>query len=309
MIYPHYVKWRYTVHNKVKTTNDSYLLRNKLNPQTAALNKCCICLGSKTCRMLSEKNCCSTEWQEEKKSGVTWPLLEKLSWPQWPQSSCSLFYCCYLWGWAIVFLQLCRYAVTVWSQFSVWGGGGAEKQADRQVRTQETEAECNRGRTTCHPAWGGLNGSSRSEGPGSLPVDLACGFWWVESRKWWIRKLFKMHANSILIFSQSNEQFATPQAPRLRKTLTNNQSCGLSLPLCHSHQHDPQLEEVVVLWILHLHHSPGVQPAPHLLPLGLNLLVGSHHCKRDAGLKKRTTLAQSVNDQNETCITRRNALY
>lgn len=55
-------------------------------------------------------------------------------------------------------------------------GGGAEKQADRQVRTQETEAECNHGRTTCRPASGVLSGSSRSEGPGSLPVDPACGF-------------------------------------------------------------------------------------------------------------------------------------
>lgn len=54
-------------------------------------------------------------------------------------------------------------------------GGGAEKQADRQVRTQEKEAECNHGRTTCHPAWGGPSGSSRSGGPGSLPVDPACG--------------------------------------------------------------------------------------------------------------------------------------
>lgn len=57
----------------------------------------------------------------------------------------------------------------------------------------------------------------------------------------------------------------------------------------HSHEHDPQLEEIVVFWILHLHHSPGVQAAPHLLPLGLDLLVGSHHCKWDAGLVKSSS--------------------
>lgn len=57
--------------------------------------------------------------------------------------------------------------------------------------------------------------------------------------------------------------------------------------LRHSHQHGAQLEEIVVFWILHLHHSPGVQAAPHLLPLGLNLLVGSHHREWDASLEMR----------------------
>lgn len=47
-----------------------------------------------------------------------------------------------------------------------------------------------------------------------------------------------------------------------------------------------------MLRILHLHHTPGVQAAPHLLPLGLNLLVRAHHCKRDACLKKRGRLTQ-----------------
>lgn len=41
-----------------------------------------------------------------------------------------------------------------------------------------------------------------------------------------------------------------------------------------------------MLRVLHLHDSPGVQAAPHLLPLGLDLLVGSHHCKWDTGLEK-----------------------
>lgn len=44
-----------------------------------------------------------------------------------------------------------------------------------------------------------------------------------------------------------------------------------------------------MLWILHLHHSPGVQATPHLLPLGLNLLVGSHHSEWDASLEKMSS--------------------
>ena len=53
----------------------------------------------------------------------------------------------------------------------------------------------------------------------------------------------------------------------------------------HSHEHGAQLEEVVVLGVLHLHHAPGVQATPHLLPLSLDLLVGPHHRKRYAGLE------------------------
>lgn len=52
------------------------------------------------------------------------------------------------------------------------------------------------------------------------------------------------------------------------------------------HEHGAQLEEVVVLGVLHLHHAPGVQATPHLLALGLNLLVGAHHRKGDAGLRR-----------------------
>lgn len=55
------------------------------------------------------------------------------------------------------------------------------------------------------------------------------------------------------------------------------------------HQHGPQLEEVVVFGVFHLHHAPGVQTAPHLLPFGLNLLVGSYHCEWDASLKRRNS--------------------
>lgn len=68
--------------------------------------------------------------------------------------------------------------------------------------------------------------------------------------------------------------------------METNLSISAACP-CHSHQHGPQLQEVIVLRVLHLYYSPGVQPAPHLLPLGLDLLVGSHHCKWDTGLERR----------------------
>lgn len=49
-----------------------------------------------------------------------------------------------------------------------------------------------------------------------------------------------------------------------------------------------------MLRVLHLHDSPGVQTAPHLLPLGLDLLVGSHHCKWDTGLKEMGENAEKM---------------
>lgn len=51
-----------------------------------------------------------------------------------------------------------------------------------------------------------------------------------------------------------------------------------------SHQHGPQFEEVVVLWVLHLHHAPGIQTTSHLLSFGFDLLVGADHRERNAGL-------------------------
>lgn len=39
-----------------------------------------------------------------------------------------------------------------------------------------------------------------------------------------------------------------------------------------------------MLGVLHLHHAPGIQATPHLLPLGLDLLVGAHHRKGNTGL-------------------------
>lgn len=59
--------------------------------------------------------------------------------------------------------------------------------------------------------------------------------------------------------------------------------------LHHSHQHDPQFEEIIVLRVLHLHHSPRVQTTSDLFPFGLNLLVGTYHCKWDASLEKRSS--------------------
>lgn len=54
---------------------------------------------------------------------------------------------------------------------------GRRNKAHTAVRTQATEAECNRGRTTCRLASGALSGSSHSAGPESLLVGPACGFY------------------------------------------------------------------------------------------------------------------------------------
>lgn len=56
------------------------------------------------------------------------------------------------------------------------GMGEVQRSQQTEVRTQEREAECNRGRTTCRPAWDVPIGSSRSGGPESLPAGPACGF-------------------------------------------------------------------------------------------------------------------------------------
>lgn len=173
---------------------------------------------------------------------------------------------------------------------SKWAGwvGEVQRSEQAEVRTQEREAECNRGRTTCRPAWDVPIGSSRSGGPESLPAGPACVFWGVGEMKgnqasvknrrhpprfadrglWTI--VFTGLAWSHLRWKQIYPSLRpVPDAP------------------CHSHQHGPQLQEVIVLRVLHLYYSPGVQAAPHLLPLGLDLLVGSHHCKWDTGLEKK----------------------
>lgn len=75
-------------------------------------------------------------------------------------------------------------------------------------------------------------------------------------------------------------------------------------PEHHSHQHGPQLEEVVVFWVLHLHHPPWVQATSDLLPLRFNLLVGSYYCKWDASLEKRIASYDSCRFKlpyNELC--------
>lgn len=56
----------------------------------------------------------------------------------------------------------------------------------------------------------------------------------------------------------------------------------------HSHEHRPQLQKVIVLWVLHLHDAPGVQAASDLLAFGFNQLIGSNHRERDAGLEGDT---------------------
>lgn len=68
---------------------------------------------------------------------------------------------------------------------SEWAGqvGEVQRSEQAEVRTQEREAECNRGRTTCRPAWDVPIGSSRSGGPESLPAGPACVFWGVGEMK------------------------------------------------------------------------------------------------------------------------------
>lgn len=140
MIHSLYVKLNDPVYDKV-------LVARQVNPQTAALHKCCVHYGSKTCRLMSE-SCCTRRdngtKQVERRADALQSLVIFCASLLLPvgsgytlQLSCS---------------SRSRVAVTLWPQFAAWGGGGSEKQADRQVRTQETEAECNRGRTTCHPA-------------------------------------------------------------------------------------------------------------------------------------------------------------
>lgn len=58
-----------------------------------------------------------------------------------------------------------------------------QRSSRQTVHTQETEAECNRGMTTCPRVSGAPSGSSRSGGPGSLPVDPACECCGCEHRK------------------------------------------------------------------------------------------------------------------------------
>ena len=64
---------------------------------------------------------------------------------------------------------------------------------------------------------------------------------------------------------------------------------GHLLEILHaSDEHRPQLQKVVVLWVLHLHDAPGVQAASDLLAFGFNQLIGSNHRERDAGLEGDT---------------------
>lgn len=76
---------------------------------------------------------------------------------------------------AIILLAFITSAILISSVRPV-GVGEGQRSQQTEVRTQEREAECNRGRTTCRPAWDVLIGSSRSGGPGSLPASPACGF-------------------------------------------------------------------------------------------------------------------------------------
>jgi len=73
--------------------------------------------------------------------------------------------------------------------------------------------------------------------------------------------------------------------PRLEAPLSRP---GTTTGRRHSHEHRPQLQEVVVLRVLHLHDAPRVEAASDLLAFGFNQLIGSNHRERDAGLEGDT---------------------
>lgn len=54
----------------------------------------------------------------------------------------------------------------------------------------------------------------------------------------------------------------------------------------HLHKHGAQFKEVIVFWVLHFYHSPGVQTPSDLLSFHLNKLIGANHSKGNAGLKQ-----------------------
>lgn len=52
------------------------------------------------------------------------------------------------------------------------------------------------------------------------------------------------------------------------------------------HEHRPQLQKVIVLWVLHLHDAPWVEAASDLLALGFDQLIGPDHREWDTGLER-----------------------
>lgn len=54
------------------------------------------------------------------------------------------------------------------------------------------------------------------------------------------------------------------------------------------HEHCPQLQKVIVLWVLHLHDTPRIEAASDLLAFGFNQLIGSNHREWDTGLERDT---------------------
>lgn len=52
------------------------------------------------------------------------------------------------------------------------------------------------------------------------------------------------------------------------------------------HEHCPQLQKVIVFWVLHLHDTPRIEAASDLLAFGFYQLIGSNHRERDTGLER-----------------------
>lgn len=64
---------------------------------------------------------------------------------------------------------------------------------------------------------------------------------------------------------------------------TANGECAHSL-----HEHCPQLQEVIVLWVFHLDDTPWVEAPSDLLAFGFNQLIGPNHREWDTGLERYT---------------------
>lgn len=91
----------------------------------------------------------------------------------------------------------------------------------------------------------------------------------------------------------------TPGGVRARQINSLDSDLGEHLSTCyfhwfkHLHKHGAQFEEVIMFWVLHFYHSPGVQTPSDLLSFHLNQLVGANYSKGNAGLKKKCKVNES----------------
>ena len=67
--------------------------------------------------------------------------------------------------------------------------------------------------------------------------------------------------------------------------LANSHSSTHEPKASHLHEHGSELDEVAMVWVLDLHHSPRVHTTPHLATFHLDDRVGPHNCKGDCILQ------------------------